>query len=275
LLTLSCFFFSPRGGGKSLTYQLPALIEGRGPDRKITFVISPLISLIQDQEMQMNEFVSNSAIAFTSGIGVSEHAARWNRVHDRTAGVCLVLLTPEKIEKSPKVLGDLEKLFQANRLGRFVIDEAHCASQWGHDFRADYLKLGKLKSHFPTVPILAVTATASDNVRQNVCEILRLRTYKFFRSTAARPNLTYSVQHKPKNFEDIAEWIRGQNGAAGIVYTLSKRDADTVAMQLRQAGISAAAYHSEVTGPKKESIHWSWMKNKTQVVVATVAFGLG
>jgi RecQ family ATP-dependent DNA helicase len=254
---------------------MPALLEGHGPDRKVTFVISPLISLIQDQEMQMNEFVPNSAIALMSSVSVTECSARMHQVHDPTAGVCLVFITPERMEKSTKLLGDLERLFQANRLGRFVIDEAHCASSWGHDFRPDYAKLGKLKSHFPTVPILAVTATASDSVRHDVCTILRMPTYSFFRSTAARPNLTYSVQHKPKNFEDIAEWIRGQNGGAGIVYTLSKKDADTVAQQLYEAGITAEAYHAGVTGPKRERIHRSWMRNETQVVVATIAFGLG
>lgn len=230
---------------------------------------------MQDQEMQMNEFVPHSAVSFMSGIGVSEHSARWNRVQDPSAGVCLVLVTPEKIEQSKKILGEFEKLFQQSRLGRFVIDEAHCASQWGHDFRPDYAKLGKLKAHFPNIPILAVTATASEQVRQSVCEILRMRKYSFFRSSAARPNLKYSVRHKPKNFEEIAEWIRGQNGAAGIVYTLSRNDANTVAKQLRASGISAEAYHSDISTSKKESIHWSWMKNETQVVVATIAFGLG
>jgi ATP-dependent helicase YprA (DUF1998 family) len=120
------FVIMRTGGGKSLTYQLPALLEGRhSPTKKITLVVSPLLSLIQDQEEQMNQFCPGSAVSFTSGMGVSEHAQRWNRVRDPNAGVCLVLVTPEKISKSNKLCAELEKLNLAGRLGRFVIDEAH------------------------------------------------------------------------------------------------------------------------------------------------------
>lgn len=120
------FVIMRTGGGKSLTYQLPAVLEGRySPHKKITLVVSPLLSLIQDQEEQMNQFCPGTAVSFTSGMGVSEHAQRWNRVRDPNAGVCLVLVTPEKISKSNKLCAELEKLNLAGRLGRFVIDEAH------------------------------------------------------------------------------------------------------------------------------------------------------
>ena len=277
------FVIMRTGGGKSLTYQLPALLEGRGPHKKVTFVVSPLLSLIQDQEEQMNQFCPNSATSFTSGLqgGNAEHARRWSLVRDPNAGVCLVFVTPEKVHKSGKLRAELQKLFDQGRLGRFVIDEAHCACQWGHDFRPDYAQLGALKHQFPSVPVIAVTATASDRVRHDVCKILEIGSnYKFFRSTANRPNLTYSVRAKRDGKDttvaDMAAFIKEKHpNNAGIVYTFSRKDADTVADALCNYGIVARPYHSDVSPKNKELVHRSWMKNQTQVVVATIAFGLG
>jgi ATP-dependent DNA helicase Q1 len=277
------FVIMRTGGGKSLTYQLPALLEGRGPSAQVTFVISPLLSLIQDQEEQMNVFCPNSATSFSSGLtgGNAEHARRWSMVRDPTAGMCLVFVTPEKVHKSGKLKSELQKLHDQGRLGRFVVDEAHCVSQYGHDFRPDYAQLGILKRQFPSIPMIAVTATASDRVREDVCQILRLGTrYRFFRSTANRPNLQYSVRPKPDSKDGIlanmAAFIQEHHAKdAGIVYTFSKKDADTVADALCQYGIVARSYHSDVSPTNKEYIHRSWMRNETQVVVATIAFGLG
>lgn len=272
------FVIMRTGGGKSLTYQLPALLEGRGPERKITFVVSPLLSLIHDQEEQLNAFCRGSTVSFSSSIGKEEHARRWGLVRDPSAGVCLVLVTPEKIHKSNKLKNEMEKLYEQNRLGRFVIDECHCCSNWGHDFRPDYTKLGLLKTHFPSIPVLAVTATASDRIRDDVGQILRLgRNYRFFRSTARRPNLTYSVRPKTTTIVDeMADFIKTHHACnAGIVYTFSRKEADNVASSLCDHGIVARSYHSSVSDSTKERIHKSWMRNETQVVVATIAFGLG
>jgi len=249
------FVLMRTGGGKSLTYQLPALLEGRGRGNggKITICISPLLSLIKDQEDQMNQFAPGSAVSFSSSLkgGDAEHARRWNMVQDPRQGVCLVLVTPEKVHKSSKLKHELQKLHQQNRLGRFVVDEAHCSSNWGHDFRPDYTKLGILRTQFPGVPILAVTATASDRVRRDVIDILRMRhDTVFFHSTANRPNLTYEVRNKrsPDSvLDDMASFIKEEfpQRAAGIVYTFSRKDADTVADQLGDRGIVAESYHSE------------------------------
>lgn len=276
-----CFVIMRTGGGKSLTYQLPALVEGKSPARKITLVVSPLLSLIHDQEAQMNGFCKGSATSFTSGIPKPEQTKRWNLVRDPNSGLCIIFVTPERVSKSNQLMKELEKLNQRGRLGRFVIDECHCASQWGFDFRPDYTKLGKLKRHFPYVPLIAVTATASDRVTENCCEILALgKNYKLFRSTADRPNLHYSIKIKDDNSENVVkemvEYIKQKHrNDSGIIYTLSKKDANSVAEKMRNLGITAKAYHSDVSESAKNSIHKSWMNNKTQVVVATIAFGLG
>ncbi|KAL9180315.1 hypothetical protein ACHAXT_008285 [Thalassiosira profunda] len=269
------------GGGKSLTYQLPALIESEGRQSKVTVVISPLVSLIRDQEEQMNEISRGSATSFTSGMGNSEHARRWGLVRDPTAGIALIFVTPEKVAKSGKFKGEMEKLSEAGRLGRFVVDECHCACQWGHDFRPDYTKLNILRHHFPTTPILAVTATASERVRHDCVKILKLsQNYRFFRSTANRPNLNYSVQCKPDSkagvIKEMVAFIKKNHAReAGIVYCFSKKECDDVAGALSEHGIVARSYHSGVADGRKDQIQRSWMRNKTQVVVATIAFGLG
>jgi ATP-dependent DNA helicase Q1 len=269
-----CFVLMKTGGGKSLLYQLPAILEFP----KITLVVSPLLSLIQDQEDQMNGFVRNSCVSFSSGMSVTEQNENWNKIRDVNSGVMMILVTPERVFKSNKLKSELQKLEEQNRLGRFVIDECHCACQWGHDFRPDYAKLQVLRQHFPQVPILAVTATASEQVRKESAQIFQLsRNHAFFRSTADRPNLTYQVRPKDSNvIQDMTDFIKEKHPrSAGIVYTYSKKDADTVARELGLQGIVASAYHSDVTPVRKKAIHQSWMKNRTQVVVATIAFGLG
>jgi len=277
------FVIMRTGGGKSLTYQLPALIESESNQCKVTVVISPLISLIRDQEEQMNQFRAGSALSFYSNMagGTTEQARRWGLVRDPNAGVALIFVTPEKVGKSGRFKSEMEKLNNQGRLGRFVVDEAHCACQWGHDFRPDYRQLGILKHHFPNIPVLAVTATASERVRNDCAEILRLgRNYRFFWSTANRPNLTYSIKCKKDSkdavVKDMVDFIqRNHANQAGIIYTFSKKEADQVADSLCSHGIISRAYHSDVQDSRKNMIHQSWMNNETQVVVATIAFGLG
>lgn len=275
------FVIMRTGGGKSLTYQLPALLEGKAPQKKVTVVVSPLLSLIRDQEEQMNQFSKGTATSFSSALSSAEQTRRWNLVRDINGGICLIFVTPEKVYKSGRFKSEMEKLHQQNRLGRFVIDECHCCSVWGFDFRTDYTKLGILKQHFPRIPLIAVTATASDRVREDCCNILRIgRNYRFFRSSANRPNLKYCIKVKPEKADDVvkemAKFIREHHPRnAGIIYCFSKKEANSVAEKLSSMGISAKPYHSDVSDTAKERVHRSWMSNKTQVVVATIAFGLG
>lgn len=272
-----CFVIMRTGGGKSLLYQLPVVLERP----KITLVISPLLSLMQDQQDQVNAFCPNVCVSFHSGLSKSEQASNWRRVKDSSQGVGMILVTPERVLKSNLLKAELQTLYANHRFARIVIDECHCCCQWGHDFRPDYAKLGVLRKTFPNVPILAVTATASDRVREDCCQILRLRSnYRFFRSTANRPNLTYSIQRKDGSaldtMDDIVHFIQTKHSrSAGIVYTRTRKEADTVASQLAERGIVAEAYYSDVSPTKKAKIHKDWMRNMTQVVVATIAFGLG
>jgi len=190
----------------------------------------------------------------------------------------MLFATPERVAANNRFTSELTKLNNQNRLGRFVVDEAHCCSEWGHDFRPDYKKLGKLKEYFPNVPMIALTATASNKVKDNVIGILGLNNYKTYRTPANRPNLKYQVRKKdPKTcLEEIVDYIKSEReNQSGIIYTLSKKDADDLADGLQTQGILAAAYHSSVDSKMKSRVLSGWMSNNVQVVVATIAFGLG
>jgi ATP-dependent DNA helicase Q1 len=237
--------------------------------------------ILLDQQDQMNQFCPNVCVALHSGQTKSDISAIWRRIRDPDQQVGMLIVTPERVAKSKQLKSELQHLYVSGRLARIVIDECHCCCQWGHDFRPDYAKLGVLRQTFTTVPILAVTATASDRVREDCARILQLRPhYRFFRSTANRPNLTYRIHRKegPANdtLDDMVKFIQTKYPAsAGIVYTRTRKEADTVAQQLQERGIPAAAYYSDVAPTRKNQIHQSWMRNQTQVVVATIAFGLG
>eukprot|EP00051_Salpingoeca_urceolata_P021343 m.333517 g.333517 ORF g.333517 m.333517 type:complete len:650 (-) comp19780_c0_seq24:179-2128(-) len=271
LCNVDVFLIMPTGGGKTLTFLIPAVVDGG-----LTVVISPLLSLMQDQVQQMQQAGINAG--HLSGDTPQQEAKAMLQSLSDDDGSKLLYITPEKLAKSKTLLSRLEKSAAAGRLKRFVIDEAHACSQWGHDFRPDYKALGMLKQQFPQTPIMALTATATLTVEADVKDILRIGGCQVFKTGTLRHNLFYEVV--PKSAEATAmlvEYINSHfdNTASGLVYCLSRKDSETVAKQLRENGISARAYHAWLDPDVRAAIHTSWTNNRTRVIVATVAFGLG
>ncbi|GAY60459.1 hypothetical protein CUMW_202130 [Citrus unshiu] len=263
------------GGGKSLCYQLPAVLrEG------IALVVSPLLSLIQDQVMCLAA-LGIPAHMLTSTTSKEDEKFIYKALEKGEGELKMLYVTPEKISKSKRFMSKLEKCHRAGRLSLISIDEAHCCSQWGHDFRPDYKNLGILKTQFPDVPMMALTATATQKVQNDLMEMLHIRKCIKFVSTINRPNLFYMVREKSSVgkvvIDEIAKYIQESypNSESGIVYCFSRKECEQVAQELRQRGISADYYHADMDINAREKVHMRWSKNKLQVIVGTVAFGMG
>ncbi|KAJ4881280.1 Mediator of RNA polymerase II transcription subunit 34 [Raphanus sativus] len=263
------------GGGKSLCYQLPAILRGG-----TTLVVSPLLSLIQDQVMGLAA-LGISAYMLTSTSGKENEKFVYKALEKGEDDLKILYVTPEKVSKSKRFMSKLEKCHNAGRLSLISIDEAHCCSQWGHDFRPDYKNLSILKTQFPKVPMVALTATATQKVQNDLIEMLHIPKCVKFVSSVNRPNLFYSVREKSlvgkAVVDEIAEFIRESysNNESGIVYCFSRKECEQIAGELRERGISADYYHAEMDVNLREKVHMRWSKNKLQVIVGTVAFGMG
>ncbi|KAJ7531759.1 hypothetical protein O6H91_14G057500 [Diphasiastrum complanatum] len=265
------FVLMPTGGGKSLTYQLPAVC---GPG--VTLVVSPLVSLIMDQIMHLSE--ANIPAAYLSGnMDWSEQQEILNELNSQYCTYKLLYVTPEKIARSDYLFRNLESLHRRELLARIVIDEAHCVSQWGHDFRLDYQGLGVLKQKFPTVPLMALTATATLSVKEDVVQVLGLTKCIIFRQTFNRPNLRYAVLPKAKKcIEEINNFIKERHrDESGIIYCFSRNDCEKLAEQLREFGHKAAYYHANMDPDERTSVQRRWSKDEVNIICATVAFGMG
>lgn len=271
------FVLMPTGGGKSLCYQLPAVVN-TGKTRGLTIVISPLLSLMQDQVDHLK------ALNITAGQlnGGLDKEARSHLMSSFDAAVPenylqLLYVTPEMVIKSQAFTNGLMKLHRRGKLARIVIDEAHCVSQWGHDFRPDYKALGTVRRKFPGVPVMALTATATENVIVDVKHNLGMDRCQVFSQSFNRPNLYYEVRSKEPNLIDgIAQLIQDNyEGLTGIVYTLSRNSTETIAKKLRGHGIKAHHYHAQIEPQEKVRIQKDWQQGKIKVVVATIAFGMG
>ncbi|KAI0103151.1 hypothetical protein GGR51DRAFT_256287 [Nemania sp. FL0031] len=271
------FILMPTGGGKSLCYQLPAVVTS-GKTSGITVVVSPLLSLMQDQV----EHLKALNIAAATFNGDTPPAAK-KEIMDALKQPYpehyfqLLYVTPEMINKSATFMNGLYCLNRNKKLARLVIDEAHCVSQWGHDFRPDYKQMGNFRERFPQVPLMALTATATQNVIIDVKHNLGIEECEQFTQSFNRPNLYYEVLRKEKdNTATIASLINSKYpGKTGIVYTLSRKSAETIAKKLRDQGIAAHHYHASVDPLEKTRIQREWQHGKIKVVVATIAFGMG
>lgn len=265
------FVCMPTGGGKSLTFQLPAVLS-----QGITIVIMPLISLIHDQTKKLEDL--NIPCEIISG---TQKKATDSNIYNKIKmdlSIKILFVTPEKLAKSQKIMELFNSLHLAGRLIRFVIDEAHCVSKWGRDFRGDYLKLSNLKKTFPKIPILALTGTATDQVREDVVSVLSMRAPKFFLASFNRPNLFYSVREKTqKCLEDMANYIKNKhNQACGLIYCISKKDCENVSKKLNlDHNIASHHYHADLSDKTRHKVQDQWMEGKIQVIVATIAFGMG
>jgi ATP-dependent DNA helicase RecQ len=253
----------PTGGGKSLCYQVPALcLDG------LTVVVSPLIALMQDQVTALSQLGVRAAMLNSSldlrGATAVERAMR-------EGGLDLVYVAPERL-KAPGFLDLLDRC----RLALFAIDEAHCVSQWGHDFRPDYLELKVLHERFPAVPRLALTATADAPTRREIVERLDLGQGRSFVAGFDRPNIRYRVVPKLQPKAQLLHYLKGeQAGSSGIVYCLSRRKVDATADMLSGAGIPALAYHAGLEKDARAAHQDRFLKEDGLVMVATIAFGMG
>jgi superfamily II DNA helicase RecQ len=286
------FCLMPTGGGKSLVYQLPAICC---PGLAVVF--SPLISLIQDQVEAMTA-VGIRAVSFASNMSTNgsynlndsfadvENRALFDELRNMRGDqgdndIKMLYITPEKFSKSEYLKRVLKGLCSRGLLSRFVIDEAHCMSQWGHDFRPDYLSLRQIREEFPSVPIMALTATANKNVVNDSIETIRMRDPFMHTQSFNRPNITYSVKAKNKNTlkEDIPNYIRARLHLSGIVYCLSRKDTETVSDLLQEAipelRRKITFYHADLPTEERERRQRAWCKGDVRVICATIAFGMG
>lgn len=275
LSKVDCIVIMPTGGGKSLCFQLPAFItEG------FTLVVSPLLSLMEDQVMALQQLNIHEASLLSASTTPVQLKTVQDSMTSSNRSMRLLYVTPEKLAKSKRFMNRLEKAYTAKCLDRIVIDEVHCCSQWGHDFRPDYKFLGVLKRQFPGVPILGLTATATQDVVDDVMKMLSIPNAVIFRAPLNRPNLVYEVHSKPANTEAAMDKIGSVittrfHGQSGIIYCLSQKETEEVASQLRKRKIAAHCYHANMDPETRSHVHREWAKNELQVVVATVAFGMG
>jgi ATP-dependent DNA helicase RecQ len=256
------FMLMPTGGGKSLCFQLPALMRNG-----LTIVVSPLISLMKDQV----DALQTSGIPATylnSTLDRHEAKARWRGLH--RGEYRMLYVAPERLMLDTF----LEQALNWN-IAQFAIDEAHCISEWGHDFRPEYRELKKLRKHLPDVPVMALTATATERVRADIVKELKLRDPRCYVASFNRPNLSYRVIPKSAPYEQLLAFIRSRPNDSGIVYCASRKSTESLARNLNEDGVITKPYHAGLTAPERTKHQEAFLRDDVRVVTATIAFGMG
>jgi ATP-dependent DNA helicase RecQ len=256
------FVLMPTGGGKSLCYQLPGvLLPG------LTVVVSPLIALMKDQ---VDKLVSAGVAATFINSSLDYEEARRRQADVVTGKVKLLYVAPERL-MMPTFLSMLEHL----NVALFAIDEAHCISEWGHDFRPEYRALSELRARFPEVPIAAFTATATQGVQDDIRAQLALLEPVSVRGSLDRPNIKYQVWPKRDSYRSLMDYLRTRPGESGIIYVQSRATADGTVERLRRDGVRALSYHAGMEGDERHARQDAFLKSEVDVMVATIAFGMG
>ena len=256
------FAVLPTGGGKSLCFQLPALVRPG-----LTVVVSPLIALMKDQ-VDALQAAGVAATLLNSSLAAGESKPRLRGLHN--GEFKLLYVAPERLMLS----GFLEDLKKWN-VNLFAIDEAHCVSEWGHDFRPEYRQLATLRDQFPGVPLMALTATATERVRADIVDQLHLKNPADYVASFNRPNLTYRVAAKSGAYEQMVAFIKARKGEGGIIYCQARKTTEALARKLTEDGINARPYHAGLTADERAGNQEKFLRDETRVICATIAFGMG